>query len=102
MMDQSAEHQPQVISIELFVEGGFTFLRRALRTALADDTGEVIIDTHGLKLTYRHGPDNVTFLDGITSVVGESPVAYEKFAGVAGQYLVQQGLAELAEEARSS
>jgi hypothetical protein len=100
MSDQIQEHKPQILSPQAITEGGYTFLKRALRTAVEDEEQTVVVDSGGLLLTYVHNPHNETFMDGIRSIEGEDPDSLEAFKGVAGQYFIKKGLAELAEESR--
>ena len=94
------EYEPPVVSRKAFDEGGFTFLKRALKTALADERGQVVIDSGELKLTFVHNPANRTFMDGIRGIEGDAPESLEAFRRVASQYVIEQGLAELATERR--
>jgi hypothetical protein len=89
--------QPSVVSRALG-EGGYTFLKRALATALQDQEGAVVVSTGTLELTYVNDPSNITFMDGIRSVRSGSDETLHRFSDVASRYVVEQGLAELAAE----
>lgn len=78
-------------------------MKRALRTALEDPEQTVIVSTGRLLITYSPnvpGEPEQTFMDGVRAIEGDDPETLAAFQGVAGQYLVQKGLAELADEAK--
>lgn len=92
------DYKPSVVSRDL-TEGGYTFLKRALKTALADPFGRVVIDAGGLHIEYVHshvaGSEQASFMDGVQGVEGNNEESLARFRDVASRYSVAQGLYEL-------
>lgn len=75
-------------------EGGYAFLKRALRQAL--ETGmPVVINTGRNYLQYEFKDDQRSFWDGVTVLEDVDDGALDTFRGTAENYMVEQGLTEL-------
>lgn len=89
----------KAISRDTFTEGGYSFLKRALKQNL--DTKEpVIINSGDAYWSYNYSPGHKTFLDGCQIISGsEDSRAVAAFQEVAKSYLVEKGLKEIKNEA---
>ncbi len=89
-----ARKYPNALSREAFTEGGYTFLKRALKQALDTDQ-PVVINSGRNYLQYVYSAGQGNFMEGVTVLQGDDKEALDAFKGVAEKYLVSQGVKEL-------